>query len=332
MDGLCFRLSGEGDLPGLLRLWEGAGWGRLEPRQWREWFVDGPQGPSLIAVAVDPGGEIAALEVFAPARLSVAGREVRALRCSAPILRPDLRGQSLRRAAHPAFGLYRTAAAVAAEHGFEVGYSLPDHAWLSILRNAHRVGMPRFAIAAFGCAELPLAPASEPALERFARGVLAQPVASFGAEHEALWHAARESFPIACGVVRDAAWLSFRNSGHIALEVRDREDGSLVGYSATKRQTGLLADLLARRPAELTAVVAATARWLAGERRPGEPGDLTHLKAMRTPALDPTLAALGFAPVDYRFGFICNTYGDAAADASWRARLAPERWYLMPGD
>src|SRR6185369_3127029 len=120
MDELCYRVSEEGDLPGLLRLWEEAGWGRLEPRQWREWFVDGPQGPSLITVAVDPAGEVAALEVFAAARLSVAGREVRALRCSAPILRPDLRGQSLRRAAHPAFGLYRAAAAVAVEHGFEV--------------------------------------------------------------------------------------------------------------------------------------------------------------------------------------------------------------------
>jgi len=331
MDELCYRVSEEGDLPDLLRLWEEAGWGRLAPRQWREWFVDGPQGPSLITVAVDAAGEVVALEVFAAARLSVAGREVRALRCSAPILRPDLRGQSLRRAAHPAWGLYRAAAAVAAEHGFEVGYSLPYHAWLPILRNAHRFGLPRFAITAFGCAELPLEPASEPASERFARGVETRPVASFGAEHEALWHAARESFPIACGVVRDAAWLSFRNSGRIALEVRDRE-GGLVGYSATTRQTGLLADLLARRPEELTAVVAATARWLAGERRPGEPGDLTHLKAMRTPALDPALLALGFTPVDYRFGFICNTYGDAAGDESWRARMAPERWYVMPGD
>jgi hypothetical protein len=327
VDELSYRVSEEGDLPGLLRLWEEAGWGSLSPERWREWFVEGSQGPCLITVAVDPRGEVVAQEVFAPSRVSVAGREVRALRFSAPILRQELRGESLRRSRHPMVGLYKAAAAAARERGFEIVYSLPEPAWLRVLRLAPRFGETRFDATTFGCAELPLTAAALSRLEPFARRVEVQPVARFGAEYEELWRQARQSFPIACGVVRDGPWLTFRNSGRIALEMRDAGDGSLAGYSATKRQTGLLADALARRPEDVTAVIAATALWLGAQGRRDQPGDVTHLKAMRTPALDPALQALGFAPVDYRFAFTCNTLGSALGGAA-----SPESWYVMPGD
>jgi hypothetical protein len=329
MDELTYRVSEDADLPGLLRLWEEAGWGSLSPAQWRQWFVDGPEGPCLITVAVDPRGEVVAQEVFAPSRVSVAGREVRALRFSAPILQKELRGAPLGRSRHPMVGLYKAAALAAKERGFAIVYSLPEPAWLRILRLAPRFGESRFDGTTFGCAELPLAAAACSRLEPLARTVEVQPVARFGPDYEELWQQARQSFPIACGVVRDPAWLTFRNSGRIALEVRDRADGSLVGYSATKRQTGLLADVLARRPEELTTVLAATAIWLG---RLGEPGGITHLKAMRTPALDPALQALGFAPVDYRFAFTFNTLGDTREGGAGPERVPPERWYVMPGD
>jgi hypothetical protein len=326
MSELSFRVSEEGDLPALLRLWEEAGWGTLSPRQWREWFVEGPAGPCLITVAVDGQGEVVGQEIFAPTRVSVEGREVRALRFSAPILRKDLRGGSLRRDAHPMVGLYKAAARAAEEKGFEVVYSLPEHAWLAIFRLAPRFGVPPFGATTFGCAELPLQTAALARAAGWAKTVEALPVTRFGPEHEELWQSARQTFPIACGVVRDAAWLTFRNSGRIALEIRDRVDGSLIGYSAIKRQSGLLLDLLARQPDDLPAVIGATACWLESS------GEITHLKAMRTPALEPALQALGFAPADYRFAFICNSLGNLFGQPPGRERIAPGRWYVMPGD
>ena len=321
---LTYRLFEDGDLPGLLRLWEGAGWGTLAPEQWRAWFVDGPQGPSLVTVGVDGRGEVAAQEMFAPSRAVVGGREVRALRVSAPIVSERLRGESLNNGAHPVFGLLRVAEAEAAARGFSVIYSLPEHAWLPVFRRLPRFGLRPFAEAAYACATLPLEAAHAPEVERAAQGLEARGVAEFGDEYEQLWQEARESFPIDCGVVRDPGWLRFRNSGRIAVEVRERASGRLVGYSATKKQTGLVADLLAREPGELKNVLAATLRRLDAER----PSALTHLKVMRTPALAPALDALGFELNDYRFAFTCNALDSAFAPDD----VAPDRWYILPGD
>ncbi len=49
---------------------------------------------------------------------------------------------------------------------------------------------------------------------------------------------------------------------------------------------------------------------------------------MDTPALRPALDALGFAPVDYRFAFVCTPL-DPSLPAE---RIDPARWYLTPGD
>src|ERR1044072_6535846 len=133
---LTYRLFEDGDLPGLLRLWEEAGWGTLTPEQWREWFVHGPHGPSLVTVALDERGEVAAQEVYAPSRAVIGGREVGGLRFSAPIVREGLRRGSLRDGTHPVFGLFKAAETAAAERGFSVVYSLPEHAWLPIFRIA----------------------------------------------------------------------------------------------------------------------------------------------------------------------------------------------------
>jgi len=326
-DQLTYRLFEDGDLPGLLDLWEEAGWGRLSPQQWREWFVDGPQGPSLVTVGIDERGEVVAQEMFAPSRAVVGGREVRALRVSAPIVREGLRGGSLRNGAHPIYGLLKAGEAAAAERGFSIVYSLPDYGWLPVFRNLPNVGIARYSEAVYACTSLPLETANAPEVERASRGFAARGVTEFGEEFQQLWQHAKESFPIECGVVRDSAWLRFRNSGRIAIEVREQKSGRLVGYSATKKQTGLVADLLAREPGELKNVLAATLRWL-DDQRSTLPAGLTHLKVMRTPAVAPALDALGFAPNDYRFAFTCKAFNSEFS----ANEIAPERWYILPGD
>jgi hypothetical protein len=243
-------------------------------------------------------------------------------------LRQELRGGSLRRNEHPMIGLYKAAATEAKRRGFSIVYSLPEYGWLSIFRLAPRFGVSNFAQANYDCVALPFEASRASDAYGVAGGVVAQPVAEFGEEYDALWSAAKESFPIHCGVVRRRDWLRFRNSGRIAVEVRDASDGSLVGYTATKRQTGLLADILARDPRDVARVLAATLRWLGDERGRSVPEAITHLKVMRTPVLAPSLEVFDGEMVDYKFAFTCNTF-DAALSLD---RIAPERWFVMPGD
>ena len=260
MESLSYRLFEQSDLPGLLRLWdEHSGWGSISEQQWRQWFLETPQGSCLVAVALDEKGEVAGQEVFTPAYLEVAGKKLRALRVSAPILRQDLRRASIRQLSHPVVQLFLTARNAALASGFDVIYGLPDHAWLPFFRWMTRVGLPRFEEAEFECMNLRLDVDSVSALnEVAARADLeAQPAASFGGDYEELWCKAKSAFPVTCGVIRDANWLKFRNGGRITVEVRHRGTRELVGYVAFKRQTMLLADILTREPRSLSPVLAA---------------------------------------------------------------------------
>jgi hypothetical protein len=128
--------------------------------------------------------------------------------------------------------------------------------------------------------------------------------------------------------VRHPEWLHYKNEGHIALEVRERGDNTPLGYTAIKKQTGLLVDILARTPADLTPVLTATLNWLASQQYDAKPDAINSLKAMETPTLRPALRTLGFAPVDYKFAFVCDPLDSSVPMAA----IAPERWYITPGD
>jgi ribosomal protein S18 acetylase RimI-like enzyme len=315
-EALLYRPFRDDDLPGVLRLWEEeSGWGAITPEKWRRWYVDRPDGPCLVMVAEDGGGQVAGQLVFAPAAVRVDGEPVAAVRVGAPIVARARRRRSVRHPEHPATRLYREGARAAAAAGFRLLYALPEHGWLPFFR-----WLGGFAETAPGC--LALAPSA--AAAGLAKRFRAAPSAGFGAEYDALWEQAAASFPVRCGLERGADRLRYRIGGHRVLEVRDG-GGALAGYAAVHRRTALLEDLLARDPAELTAVVAATLAFLA-EMPAGDA--IGELKAMDTPVLRPALEALGFTPVDYRFAFVCT-----ALDPSLSLdRIDPARWYLTPGD
>lgn len=317
-DALAYRPFHDGDLPGVLRLWEEeSGWGAITPEKWHRWYVDRPDGPCLVMVAEDGDGRVAGQLVFAPTAVRVEGREVRAVRVGAPIVDRTRRRRSVRHPEHPATRLYREGARAAAERGFRLLYAIPDHGWLPFFR-----WLGGFAEADLGCTSVDPASAAAAGL---AGGLRAAPATGFGAEYDALQDAAAESFPLRCAVDRGATRLRHRIGGHLVLEAREA-GGVLAGYAAIHRRTGLLEDVLARTPGELAPVLAAALACLATS----PPGSLPfrEVKAMDTPVLRPALHALGFTPADYRFAFVCT-----ALDASLPAEaIDPARWYLAPGD
>jgi hypothetical protein len=319
LEDLKYRLYREDDFPGVARLWDAeAGWGRLTPEVWRRWFVDTPYGPCLVVVAVGPRGDVFGQSVFTPAEVHVGGRTVRALRLSAPILGKDVRSSRLRSMHHPAVALWLTGAIAGSSLGYGLVYALPDPKWLPFVQSFYR-----FARAEYRCLAAPLAGG-----EGGPSGWAAGPLTEFGPEHQALWEAARARFPINCGVRRTPGWLRYRNGAHLVVEVRDPHEGVLSGYVSVQRQTGLVMDLVASRAAALAPVLEAARRWLAAQPEGATRLQADAIKVMETPALEPALRELGFAPVDYRFLFVCDPL-----DPSLPAEdVAPGRWYVMPGD
>ena len=318
-EGLAYRPFREGDLPGVLRLWEEeSGWGAVDEERWRRWFVDRPDGPCLVMVAEDGGGEIAGQLVFAPTVVRIDGEEVRAVRVGAPIVDRARRRRSVRHPDHPATRLYREGAREAAAAGFRLLYALPEHSWLPFFR-----WLGGFAEAEPVCRAVD---AAFDAATGLAAGLRAAPGAGFGAEYDALWARAAAAFPVHCGLDRGAARLRYRIGGHLVLEAREEASGALAGYTAVNRRTGLLVDVLARTPAELAPVLASALAW-ASAPPDGSPA-ISQVKAMETPALRPALEALGFAPVDYRFAFVCTPLDPSLPPG----RIHPDRWYLAPGD
>lgn len=310
---LTYRPYQPDDLPGLLRLWEQeTGWGSLSAETWRQW-METPYGPCLVMVAHDAEHGVVAQEVFTPTLVAAGGREVPAFRLSAPILSRSLRKASLRDLKHPVLELFVASLEEARQRGYGLFYALPDRAWVSVFR-LH---------ASFPTAELPCAAPPE-GLTAMDRNLVVAPVTEFGTEFETLWEAAAAANPFVC-VVRRPDWLRYRNDDHLVLGVRRSGQGALVGYASVKRRTGLLMDLLTAHPDDVAPVLSAVCVWLR-EAQAGTPA--AALQVMETPLLAPALCALGFEPVDYKFGFIVGAlHADVPPEAA-----STERWWIMPGD
>jgi hypothetical protein len=318
---LNYRLSRPADVPALSRLWaEDTEWGELSPDKWRQWFVDTPHGACPIVVAETARGELVGQLVFTPTVVQVGGQEVRALRMSAPIVRKDYRASALVETQHPAIMLWLTGAIAGAARGYRLIYNWSEKSWVPFFRT-----ITRFRVTEFRCLAAPLLP--NPVYVAAAGSLAARPVCEFGPEHEALWQSARELFPLSCGVKRTVAWLRYRHASHKAVEVREPSTGRLVGYACVNGQTGLLSDVVARGPAELAPVLAATLLSLVARRQELD-AEVETLKVMEIQHLQPALRELEFAPHDFRYGFITDAL-DPDLDP---ATVAPEAWYAMPSD
>jgi hypothetical protein len=296
-------------------------------KQWRQWYLETPHGESLVVVAVDEGGEVVGQEVFSPTLVDVNGRQLRALRLSAPILRKDLR-RHIRRVDHPMVGLYLTAMKAAKEQRYSFIYAQPEYAWLPVFRWLTDSGLYPFDIAEYQCLALAIDENADSIDESKADGLSVSFTSEFGEDYNNLWDEAKKSFPINCAVTRSQSWLDWKIGGHLTLEVRDAIDQRLVGYVAVKKESGLLVDMLARQPEDLSNVVTAALHMLKSEEGRTALKGINSLKAMESPTLKPILREFGFAPVDFKFAFVCDNLDPTLDDES----IAPERWYLMPND
>src|SRR6187200_2084133 len=105
---LTYRTYEDKDLPGILQLWEQySGWGAITLEQFDKWYLQTPYGPCVVIVAVNNEEEIVGKIAFIPTVVNLNGREIKAIRGSAPILNPECRRFNLNQADHPAFAMIK---------------------------------------------------------------------------------------------------------------------------------------------------------------------------------------------------------------------------------
>ena len=323
---LTYRQYQDADIPALLRLWEEeTSWGSLTAPQWRDKYIDRPDGPAVIVVAVDERGDVAGQGVCAPARVGLGDREVRAARLSALILRKELRRAllSLNPLNHPVAMLYRYAVDVLRERGEGMIYSVPDPRWMRLLRifpALHSGTFPLYSLALPLAAPVPLD-----------HGYTVGPLQAWDQRVDRLWEVASRGY--GCMVARDSRVLRWKvgNGDFDVLGVE--RDGQLVGLAASRRQGGpqwLTCDLLAVDTGDaLRATLAGVANLAHSKALVAHPEHPIHKVAvLATPAMEPVVRALGFARDSYDFPLMVHILDSAIP----KDAVAPARWYISAND
>ena len=309
---VSYRGFQEDDLPGVLALWDEAGWGHLDEATWRQWYRDTPHGDARIWVVESGRGKIMGQLVFTPSEVDVAGTTVKALRSSAYILHPDLRRASLGRR-HPLVELTAVSAAdVAAEGHYALGYGFPHPVMYAACR-----WLAEHEVLPVQLWRLPCFMVSGTTRDDES-GLVELSVDVLTGEHQALAAGTAAALGARCYVRRSLAWMRWRIGGNRLVEVRVGDDRP-AALAAVRQADDLLNDLYVSDASCVEPVLAAAARR-ATNGTVVVPG---------LPALFPALERLQAEPVAGPLAFACWSYDTSVVPSE---EIAPERWFPMHAD
>ncbi len=323
---LTYRLYEDKDLPGVLSLWENfSGWGAISEQQFRDWYLNTPDGPCLIIIAANEEDEVMGQLVLIPAKIFLTGIETKAVRISAPILHEDFRQADLRNNEHPAFMMIKAGLDIAAKQGYVMLYGLPAHGWIGLLKLFPRFGLPDIQMATWDCASVSLK--DETVWEKTIYETLhTTTLTSFDESYNKLWKDAAGLFPVHCGIVRHAARLQWKISPHLVIEVR--ENNKLLGYAAYKKADGLLADILAKDKHDLKKVFRSSVKAMHHKNENRVPAPFGEIKLMLSPHITPLLDEITHHKINFQFAFGYYPLQPSVK----KANILPENWYIMPDD
>jgi hypothetical protein len=325
---LTYRLYEDTDFGAIMQLWEQySGWGAISEEQFRRWYIDTPNGPCIVIVAIDETDCLVGQLVFTPAMVNIKAIEVKALRAGAPILHESLKRGKLLDYDHPTFAMVRKGMEVARERGFVLIYSLPAVGWTALLRAFPKMGLPAIEVVSYDCFGILLH--TKPVVSRMPGNCLVKILdRDFTEEYNELWSEAVAQFPLQCCVVRSAAWLKWKLGQCIVFEVREKSQGKLKGYVALKQNSGLLVDMLARNSTELKEVLSSVT-WALNRLNPDcIEVPFNKITGMYTPVVQAILSEQEIEFENFSFAFGCYPLKEEIT----HEQIDPANWYIMPND
>lgn len=330
--GLKLEFYDVADLESLDRLWEEAtDWGE-QSQALRRWFMESPFGkPSVVVATDDQTGKAVGQFRFMPARVSVDGREVDAVRPFGTIVTKEAHeaAAAQRPLDNPIWAMLFRGIDEFRARGTGLVYIVPDERWVAFLKRATEVlTWANMKLGSFPLWSIPL-PLTNGLLP-LGEGFTASPLENWD-EVDQLWEASRKLH--GCMVVRDASVLRWKLSQATFTVTAVKHDGELVGLVAAREKGDrqwLICDLLtADDGPALRATLAAAVN--AGHEEAGartEANELRKIAMLATSVLEPAMRSIGFMPDDYDFPLLLQVTDQSlsADDVSF------ERWYFSAND
>lgn len=330
--GLNFELFDIDDLESLDRLWEDeTDWGE-QSQALRRWFMEAPFGKPSVVVATDAEtGKAVGQFRFMPARVSVNGREVSAVRPFGTIVTREAHEAAAARTPfdNPAWAMLFRGIDEFRARGTGLLYIVPDERWVGFLkRTAIMLRTLGMTLGSFPFWSFPLPLTSGPL--PLGEGFTAAPLTTWD-KVDQLWEAARKLHN--CMLVRDASILRWKLAQATFTVTGVERDGELVGLVASREKGDrqwLICDLLAADDGPAMRATLAAAVNVGHEEAiaRGESSELRKVGVLATPVMEPAVRSLGFVRDEYDFPLLVQVL-DNSINAD---DIAPERWYVSAND
>lgn len=320
------------DLPSLDRLWaEETDWGE-QSSELRRWFMEAPFGkPSVVIASDGETGKAVGQFRFMPARVSVTGREVSAVRPFGTIVTKEAHDAAAARSPldNPIWAMYFRGVDEFRARGTGLIYIVPDERWAGFLKRGSAVlTMAQMEYASFPLWSFPLPLTG--GLLSLGEGFTASPLINWD-QVDQLWEASRKLHN--CMVVRDASVLRWKLAQATFTVTAVERGGELVGLAASRRKGDrqwLICDLLAADDGPALHATLAAAVNAGHEEAVARAGanELRKAGVLVTSIMEPVVRSLGFTRDEYDFPLVVQVL-----DKSLRADdLKPEHWYVSAND
>jgi hypothetical protein len=322
---LFYRPFEETDMEGILELWETySGWGGITEQQFRDWYINTPNGPCLTVVATNEAGRIVGQKVFIPRKFYQNGQCQMAFRVVAPILSDEIRLPSLIDLRHPVQAMFKCAMQEAISRGFKMIYAFPASGWSLWMKAFYRFKLPSWSLSTYRCFKIEIG--QQPQFQdKGHTGMRVNEVDQLKDD----WEEIGPSIALnetETGFIKSKAWVNWKY-GNDRIFCFYRE-GKMEGYLVLKNGTHLIQDGNARSKTGFNSMFTFLLNYL--RNQPGHfPGPkVLTISGMLTPFWESMLKGVNYSLVDYSFVFGMFPLHEEPGKQSF----STEQWNVFPGD
>ena len=323
---IIYRMHTGDDIDNLVKFWsENSGWDQIDRTEWERRFHYTPYGEAAVVVAIDKKKEeIIGQFLFIPTVINVDGKEVKAFRPFAPIVKESLRSaMGFLTLSELVFKMYNYAIDHFRSTGISLVYMLPDPRWARAFKFLSGIQIGNF----------PLWSLSIPLKEKFVLpiGYETKPVHATDEKIDLLWE--KNSKLYGCSFLRNTKTISWKTSHGDYRLIGVFYQGDMVGMAAAvikeKDKQWLICDMLSADGEEsLLAIIKASCNAAQDFISFQTKSSIQKAAILATPLIEKNIEKLGFIKEKYKFPIVVQLLDPKLL----KQQVAPERWYASAND